>query len=354
MTDPLPQTLHFSPVPFITLPNWVKAAQACGFNIEPLFRQIGIETNLLQLESVTIDPPKLLFVMEACVAEARAQPPERRRHFPFVLGETFAFDYLPEIQTFLTTSGSLRETLRVFEWLQELVNPRLRGRVEEQDDLGRLILDIGEVPRPYFIETAFAVVLKFVRSLLPAADVRELAFRHPPPDYAEEYQRFFGCPVRFDAPQHAIVFPASLLDVPLAGAFPALNRQAEVRLSQRMAKAPRTAPASIVTAIEQAFTDKPQLLRRSVEDLAVALNLSARTLQRRLGEEGHGYTELRARAQFAQASRWLEAGEPGLDEIAERLGFSDRRSFTRAFQRWSGLSPSAYRRNATSRTAESE
>src|ERR671936_372287 len=97
------QPLHDAPIPFITLPNWVKAAAHCGFNIEPIFRELGIQTDLIHLESATV---------------ARS----KGRHFPFVLGETFAFDYLPDLETFVTTSPTLREATRVFDWVRELIN----------------------------------------------------------------------------------------------------------------------------------------------------------------------------------------------------------------------------------------
>ena len=45
--------LHEAPIPFITLPNWVKAAAQCGFNIEPVFRELGIQTDLIHLEGET-------------------------------------------------------------------------------------------------------------------------------------------------------------------------------------------------------------------------------------------------------------------------------------------------------------
>ena len=66
-------------------------------------------------------------------------------------------------------------------------------------------------------------------------------------------------------------------------------------------------------------------------------------MQRRLQDEDQRYAELQDRARFKLAARWLEDGRQDIETISERLGFSDRRSFTRAFTRWSGTSPSAFR-----------
>ena len=139
--------LHHEPIPFITLTNWVKAAAQCGFNIEPVFREVGIEMDLIHLESATVNAPLLQKVMEACVARNR----DPAQHFPFVLGETFAFDYLPDIDTFLATSPTLRDGLRVFDWVRELINPMIQVHLDEVGDEAHLVLTgkaAGEIRRP--------------------------------------------------------------------------------------------------------------------------------------------------------------------------------------------------------------
>jgi AraC-like DNA-binding protein len=75
--------------------------------------------------------------------------------------------------------------------------------------------------------------------------------------------------------------------------------------------------------------------------------MSARTLQRRLAENGHGFGEIRDRIRFQLAAQALKPKVLNIEEISEKLGYSDRHSFTRAFKRWSGLTPSAYRKKSS-------
>jgi AraC-like DNA-binding protein len=187
----------------------------------------------------------------------------------------------------------------------------------------------------------FASIQKFGRILLgDRPQFERLCFRHAPPPYRKEYEKFFRAPVKFRQPRYTLEMRRELLDRPLGGGFPALHEQAQVRVEQRLTRSLKR--PGLVAAIEDAFMRKPQLLGQGIEFMADELNLHARTLQRRLREEGHGYGELQGRVRYRLAMQLL--GKPGqaIEDVSERLGFSDRRSFTRAFKRWSGVSPAVY------------
>lgn len=330
--------LHEEPIPFITLPNWIKAAAQCGFNIEPIFRTAGVETNLINLETATVSRPQMEAVMEACVAQSRDQ------HFPFVLGETFAFEYLPDIATFLTTSPNLRDALKIFDWVRELINPMINVRLVEQPPLALLVLAASETGDPYFTEALYASIIKFGRALLRKDEdsaFREMRFKHAAPPYADAYERFFRAPVLFDQPHYAIVLDIELLDRPLEGTFPTLHQQAEYLVEQRLQRLPRR--TGLVAAIEELLEQQPQLMHLGMDAVAVSLKIGPRTLQRRLQDAGEHYADVLARVRYRMAMHGLRETAEDLEQLSERLGFSDRRSFTRAFTRWSGVSPSRFR-----------
>ena len=330
--------LHEQPIPFITLPNWIKAAGQCGFNIEPIFRELGIETNLINLETATISRPLMEKVMEACVAQSPQQ------HFPFVLGETFAFEYLPDLSTFLTTSPTLRDALKIFDWVRELINPMINVQLLEQPPLALLVLAASEGDRPYFTESLYASIIKFSRVLLRGDEgeaFREMRFKHTAPPYAEAYQQFFRTRILFNQPHNAVVFDHELLDRPLEGTFPVLHQQAEYLVEQRLQRMPRR--TGLVAAIEELLEHHPELMQRGIEAVAEKLGIGHRTLQRRVSTSGESYADVLARVRYRMAMHDLRETTDDLETISERLGFSDRRSFTRAFTRWSGVTPSTFR-----------
>jgi AraC-like DNA-binding protein len=73
------------------------------------------------------------------------------------------------------------------------------------------------------------------------------------------------------------------------------------------------------------------------------MRIGTRTLQRRLEESGTTFSALRQDVLRDQVERWVSDAAIPLSEIAERAGFSDAATFGRAFKRWTGLAPGAYR-----------
>jgi len=102
-----------------------------------------------------------------------------------------------------------------------------------------------------------------------------------------------------------------------------------------------TQPLSYAERVERAikFPDA------GIESVASALHASPRTLQRRLEAEGTRYSEVLDRARATLARKLLRESTLPIAEIAARVGFSDVAPFTRAFRRWTGTPPGAFRRN---------
>lgn len=344
-------------IPFVTVTNWVRAARLCGIDIEAIFRREGIDTSLLHPETATIDRATMQRVMHHCVAETRriGSP----RHFPLMLGETFAFEYLSDVETFITTSATLREATRSLEWIPPLLNPFMRFSLAEHGDEARLALsfdvadDAADIGWP-FTEGVFTTVVKFSRMLLGGQPlIGRITMRHTPHQDADKVAAHFQVPIDWGAEVDALWFSRRLLDLPLGGAFPSLHEQAAQRVVQQVAQRSHltgsTAEAGhpgqqLATQIEQAFLDKPRLLGLGIEALAEELGLHARTLQRRLKDIGDSHSAIQARVRHRLALQWLQDPALAIEDISERLGFTDRRSFTLAFTRWTGQTPSRFRR----------
>lgn len=82
----------------------------------------------------------------------------------------------------------------------------------------------------------------------------------------------------------------------------------------------------------------------AVDHVAQDLGLSKRTLQRRLQQQGENFAQLRDSLRFHYAIKFLIDQHMSVDAVSKALDFSDRTSFTNAFKRWTGLSPSVFRK----------
>ncbi|MET9599877.1 AraC family transcriptional regulator [Streptomyces sp. NPDC006459] len=169
------------------------------------------------------------------------------------------------------------------------------------------------------------------------------AFRYPPPPHLEEYETLFDCPVRFGEDRTGAVFAAHWLTAPLVRDEPALDamlRRAPFDLLSR--------PEYGTTVTEQVRRTLTQRLRTSprlpaLGEVAARLAVSPATLRRRLQQEGTSFQQLKDHVRRDAAIAGLaESGEP-IAELAARLGFSEDTAFHRAFRRWTGTTPGAYR-----------
>lgn len=324
-------------LPFVGTTTWVKAAMHCRFNIAPLFKAAGLDT---QGPAPQIRTDALVGLMRDCVAAAAPT-----MHFPLVVGELFAFDRLPELDTFVATSPTLRHALPALDWVRLLV-PTLHLRIEESGAQAALIVEVSlptddEQLKGCFVECAFATINRIARLALgDAAQAEGVYLRHDPGAAHAACERQFKVPVFTGQPRNALVFPTRMLDMPLPGAMPGLHEQAQSAIAQQL---PASAQDSLVSAIEHALMAAPALLGQGIERMAERFKLHPRTLQRRLRDEGQVFADIQSRCRLQLAVNALKAESTDIEALSERLGFADRHSFTRAFKRWTGLTPSEFR-----------
>ena len=175
-----------------------------------------------------------------------------------------------------------------------------------------------------------------------------LDWAHPRPVHADEYRRMFSPLQRFETPATAVWFDARVL-------------QAAVGITPAGLKAfLRDAPQSVFLkqVVETGLSDQARRLCRNALDqgdaaptlalLARTLGLSAATLRRRLEVEGASWGELKDEVRRDLALQHLVDGRLSVGEIANRLGFNDASTFYRAFRKWTGSAPGAWRSAAAS------
>ncbi|MGW1769715.1 AraC family transcriptional regulator [Streptomyces sp. NPDC002073] len=179
------------------------------------------------------------------------------------------------------------------------------------------------------------------------------SFAYPPPPHKDEYGVLFGCPVRFGEPRTGAAFGAHWLTAPLVrdeAALDAMLRRAPFDLLSRPEYG-TTVAEQVRRALVQGLRASPRL--PALGEVAGRLAVSPATLRRRLGAEETSYQQLKDQVRRDAAIAGLaEGGEP-IAELAARLGFSEDTAFHRAFRRWTGTTPGAYRTRCGPRGQES-
>ncbi len=199
------------------------------------------------------------------------------------------------------------------------------------------------ITRPYAEYVLAAVFLRTRIATNQRFPLTRVDFCHPRPEDISEHERIFECPVRFDAHRCQLVIAREVWDSPRAGdptLFSILDTHARMLMEQL--PSPRDIVERVRAAIEAEFRGgSPRL-----ETIARRLAMSPRTLQRRLREQRLVFNDVLDAMRFQVAKAYLADGDVAGTEIAYLLGFSEQSSFNRAFKRWSGQTPTEYRRRA--------
>ena len=189
-----------------------------------------------------------------------------------------------------------------------------------------------------------AVLFATVRPILLRSDAGPaltVHFTHAPRFDEARYARHFGCRVLFGQSDNALAFGAAVHDLPLEGADAAraeyyagiLKRYESLLLAQ----------GDLPQRVQRLFIQRMAFGEPDQAEIAACLNLSTRSLHRQLQAQGAGFRELTEDARLAVAQRELASTRRPMQDIALALGYSDRRAFYRAFRRWTGVTPSAWR-----------
>jgi AraC-like DNA-binding protein len=174
--------------------------------------------------------------------------------------------------------------------------------------------------------------------------IRPLAvsLRHALPCDPDQYHDAFGCQVQFDAQRDRMTLAACDLALPHRDSSRTMERIATRYAESMLAGLPTGAgPLGAARAALRARLPRGDV---SLAELARALSVSKRTLQRRLEQAGTNLRALVDEERRALALGYIKQKQLSLSEIALLLGFSELSAFTRAFTRWTNVAPSEYRR----------
>lgn len=214
-----------------------------------------------------------------------------------------------------------------------------------EGELSILSYDINSPPscRRQIIENVLACNCSINRKLT-GTDLNpvQVHFTFPEPDDLRPYRALFRCPVHFRRERNALIYHQSVYRLPIPTANQYL-KQILARHAEQLLNTLSAAP-SWRERTQQEVIRRLHSGRVSADDIAHALGVSRRTLQRRLAEEGALFSTLVRDVQKEVTLDYMKNPGLSLAEIALLVGFSEPSAFHRAFRKWVGQGTQEYRR----------
>ena len=316
----------------------VRLLQMHGIDARALVREAGLDPAALRDPSARIPSD----AADALAARAAALIPDPA--FALRAARCWHPSNLGALGHAWLTSSTLRTGLQRLQRYGRILGEKAQIQLADSPQGLRFTYDHRRrdpVLRAIGADFMLALVLDMCRmnygaSLRP----NEVSLSRARPTDIEPYRNFFGCPVHFNARADSFLLSRRVADEPL----PTANRQLAFTLDGilegQLAALDRTnIPARCkATLLEQMTSGEI-----SESGMAKALHMSRRTLQRKLSDADLSYQQLVDDTRRDLALRYLDDPKMSVTDVTFLLGFSGQSAFTRAFKRWTGTSPSAYR-----------
>lgn len=244
----------------------------------------------------------------------------------------------------LISSSTLRDTVNTALRYVDLAFAFTQLRFEEAGGEARLYVDDAEIPpevRTFLVERIMSGIQTIGQDLFATGiPLTRLSFRHAKPADTRRHREVFGVEPDFGADANCLVFDAALLDLPLPQANDWARRAYEEVCRDLLDR--RRSRTGCAGTVRDLLARHPGEIPDQAA-VAAELHMSSRTLFRRLAEEGTSFRALLDEVRETLAEELLCTAGMTTEQVSARLGYAEPACFVRAFRRWKGESPQAYR-----------
>ena len=309
--------------------------ESTGVPVAPLLRRVGLTPELIA------EPEERLSVHRQIALLNEAATALKDDCLSFTLARYFDLREIGLVYYVMASSQKLGDALKRLAHYSKVTNEALVFGCREGNRL-TINLSYSGVPRHsdrHQIEFCIFAVLRICRVLTGHNVVpQQFSVSHYRSEGTSEMARFVGTKVEFGADADEFVLNVEARELPLTHSDPYLNKlllkDCEAALADRKENA-----SQLRTRVENAISSMLPHGRVLVEDIALSLGMSKRTLTRKLADEGSNFSEVFEQLRHDLAVRYLRDRKLHVSKIAWLLGFNEVSAFTHAFKRWTGMTP---------------
>ena len=264
------------------------------------------------------------------------------------VGASFKPGSLGMLGILLMSSRTMRDAIQMRIRYQTLIHDLGASELIEKAGVATLRwspkVSNTERMRP-FSETVLAANACFGRWLTWQTDfpITRIEFQHQRPDNADGYLQLFQCPVEFSRPQNALITDAGILDLPLQQYNEEILKSLQIPIQKELSSLNANSGASTAQRLRGYLVSRLGDRAPSLEQAAVNLNCSTRTLRRKLNIEQTSYSQVWDEVRKDAASYYLAETRVSICELAQMLGYSNQSAFNNAFKSWFQLRPTEFR-----------
>ena len=305
---------------------------------DSLFRQFGLDPTLIH------EPRTRYPYHSLCAVMVEVGKITKNENIGFEVAEHGTLLDLNVMGITFLSSRTLLEGLQRLARYESVLNSNLEFSIIESADRLDLSAELSNIPADaarIMEDSRTSIVVNLCRlGLDKSLDPIEVAFTYPEPKAVGDHFGLFRCPLKFSQPISKIAFDIADVKRPFSSA----NRDLAISSDQILEGMMKDLKKSdLISQVKKAIVDELPSGTPNEEEIARRMAVSARTLQRKLADENTSFRILVLEVRRDLAGKYIADKTMPLAEISYMLGFSDVSSFSRAFKKWMGDAPGAFR-----------
>jgi len=302
---------------------------------------VGLSTDDIETPNATISGSQVKKLLELNIERHSSPIP-----YSIIIAEEFNVATHGIFGLSIASSKNLKEAAKATKKYSKIINPAVKYTFQVKMSITSCILDVEpafETAGIALVEINMMVIRQFLELAKNKISPEYVQFQHDTPFPLHYFEEYFGCPVYFGQKDNRIVIKTQYIKSPMMFYNHSTSHALDNQLEKSLERVNKTQAQWTNKVTEQLTLNIKNSASLSRDKIAEYFNITPRTLNRKLQQEGSCYQTLTETVKCNMAIDELTNTDKHISQISDELGFKEPQSFARAFKRWTGKTASHYR-----------